>query len=111
MAAPPSWPGRPVSIAKAILFGFKRITEAYSGGVFTVSIAKAILFGFKLEAAVGQLWQWSVSIAKAILFGFKRNVAGDNCPARRFQSLRRFSLGSSWGGSGEAAGAGGGFNR
>ena len=37
-----------------------------------VSIADAILFGFKLEDAAGDDAPFRVSIADAIMFGFKR---------------------------------------
>ena len=60
-----------VSIAKAILFGFKHHNRHDGRGNRQVSIAKAILFGFKRRHGRPERRRRAVSIAKAILFGFK----------------------------------------
>ena len=60
-----------------------------------VSIAKAILFGFKHDYEVFIDEARAVSIAKAILFGFKPSYGDSLGQLAEFQSLRRFSLGSS----------------
>ena len=87
-----------ISLADAILFGFKRKGKASKGKARTVSIADAILFGFKPSQNVlpsDGVW---VSIADAILFGFKRfKIILSARIWYPFQSLMRFCLGSSTG--------------
>ena len=60
-----------VSIADAILFGFKPGILIWIPGYINVSIADAILFGFKPLKILPFHWKNTVSIADAILFGFK----------------------------------------
>ena len=60
-----------VSIADAILFGFKLLWRPCVAPPDVVSIADAILFGFKLVHFLSPIYSVFVSIADAILFGFK----------------------------------------
>ena len=89
-----------VSIAEAILCGFKPTKVSIMTGLEPVSIAEAILCGFKQVGGVGRLRRLGVSIAEAILCGFKRRPGNGSKAEYRFQSLRRFSVGSSGRGRG-----------
>ena len=93
-AHPGNW--RDVSIAKAILFGFKRMAglqEDLDAAQF--QSLRRFSLGSSPSTIASNSPSTTVSIAKAILFGFKLAPGVYKESIRLFQSLRRFSLGSS----------------